>query len=382
MEGRHRRLTTHCGRPDRRCSAVRQIVWPRGSADGRCSRHDRAEQGPEPAQNPSVRAGTPRRPHRPRANPSAAGNLLAVHWDHHALRPHRQSTGQLHPSAWLEAPPRRRSQRARSFITVAASTPAGTQTIWSLSPTPRTNGTCARRTASTAIRCQEPIFESTQTGHEPVELATQRTSGRSGSASASARIPDCSSDADAQLAPSPGESVGSRVAWGSVVGRTEAPGPSQQSPIGFVMLTCSAPRQDVWARRETSLDQPLARPAARFPYSPKDSTTRRTRRTPRTPRRSRESATRHLRSVVQFTLLRRTIDHPTPALSLPQLSNLCSNESMRAALWSLPHLLSPARRLSSSYPPSRTAGEPEARVGAGHDDWDCVSGHCGGAGVL
>ena len=87
-----------------------------------------------------------------------------------------------------------RSQRARSCITVAAYTPAGTLTIWSLSPTPRTNGTCARRDAAKATRCQEPISESAQTGHEPVELATQRTSGRSGSASASAGIPDSPSD--------------------------------------------------------------------------------------------------------------------------------------------------------------------------------------------
>jgi hypothetical protein len=56
-----------------------------------------------------------------------------------------------------------------------------------LSPTPRTKGTYARRNAAKATRCQEPTFESTQTGHEPVELATQRTSGRSGSASAPAR---------------------------------------------------------------------------------------------------------------------------------------------------------------------------------------------------
>src|SRR5215203_4980756 len=53
---------------------------------------------------------------------------------------------------------------------------------------------------SQVTRCQEPTSESTQTGHEPVELATQRTSGRSGSASASARIPDSPSSDEYQIA--------------------------------------------------------------------------------------------------------------------------------------------------------------------------------------
>jgi len=39
-------------------------------------------------------------------DPSRARHLLAVHGDRHALWAHRQGTGQLHPSPWLEAPSR------------------------------------------------------------------------------------------------------------------------------------------------------------------------------------------------------------------------------------------------------------------------------------
>jgi hypothetical protein len=73
-------------------------------------------------------------------------------------------------------------QEIRSFITDVASTRAGIQTIWSSSPTPRINGTCARHTASTAIRCRVTICGSARMACEPAGRAMRPTSGRSGSA--------------------------------------------------------------------------------------------------------------------------------------------------------------------------------------------------------
>jgi hypothetical protein len=73
-------------------------------------------------------------------------------------------------------------QETRSFIIGAASMRAGTQTILSSSPTPRTNCTCARPTASTATRCPVTICGSARTECEPAGRATRPTSVPSGSA--------------------------------------------------------------------------------------------------------------------------------------------------------------------------------------------------------
>ena len=68
---------------------------------------------------------------------------------------------------------------ARSCITAEASMPAGTQTTWSRSRTPRTSRTCARRTASTVICCQVTTCGSARTACGPAGHATPRPSGRS-----------------------------------------------------------------------------------------------------------------------------------------------------------------------------------------------------------
>lgn len=74
------------------------------------------------------------------------------------------------------------NSKRKGFTTDVASTHAGIQTIWSSSPTPRINGTCARRTASTAIRCRVTICGSARMACEPAGRAMRLTSGRSGSA--------------------------------------------------------------------------------------------------------------------------------------------------------------------------------------------------------
>jgi transcriptional regulator GlxA family with amidase domain len=110
----------------------------------------------------------------PAPRPDRIRDLLAVHGNSNAVRPHGKGPGRLHPPTRLEASSRSDSQRPR------APPHAGIPTTWSSSPMQRINRTCGRRTAGMAIRCPAPICASDRTACEPAWHATRRTSERSG----------------------------------------------------------------------------------------------------------------------------------------------------------------------------------------------------------